>query len=242
MGIDSDINGYSNGASDKNGIETLSNGQINHGSANRVSNGTNGITEGAIGGATSEIHNGSSNGTWSACSQETNAKGQVPIAVCGMGMRLPGGIRNDHALYDFLVNKRDARSTIGEDRFNVDAYYSPHAKQGTINTKHGYFLTDVDFSEFDLSMFTLTPAEAEQMDPNQRLVLEIVREAFESAGETEWRGKNIGTYVGMFSEDWQDLEHKDIQEYNPYRVLGGLDFALPNRVSYEYDLKGPRYV
>ena len=166
---------------------------------------------------------------------------QIPVAICGMAMRLPGGIHNDRALYDFLINKGDARSMIGEDRYNVDAYYNAHGKHGTISTKHGYFMNDVDFSNFDLSMFTLTPAEAEQVDPNQRLVLEVVREAFENSGETEWRGKNIGTYVGMFSEDWQDLQHKDPQEYNPYRVLGGLDFALPNRISYEYDLKGPRY-
>lgn len=113
-----------------------------------------------------------------------------------MGMRLPGGIHNASDLYDFLTKKGDARSVIGEDRYNVDAYYDPHGKHGTINTKHGYFLSDVDFSMFDLSMFTLTAAEAEQVDPNHRLVLEVVREAFESAGETEWRGKNIGTYVG----------------------------------------------
>ncbi|KAH8433978.1 type I polyketide synthase [Aspergillus melleus] len=166
----------------------------------------------------------------------------VPIAICGMGMRLPGGIRNDRDLFNFLINKGDARSVIGQDRFNVDAYYSPHGKHGTISTKHGYLINDVDFSKFDLSMFSFTPAEIEQVDPNHRLVLEVVREAFESAGETNWRGKNIGTYVGMFSEDWQDLQHKDTHEYNPYRVLGGLDFALPNRVSYEYDLKGPSMI
>ena len=165
----------------------------------------------------------------------------VPVAICGMGMRLPGGIHNDRDLYDFLINKGDARSIIGEDRYNVDGYYNAHGKHGTISTRHGYFINDVDFSNFDLSMFTLTAAEAEQVDPNHRLALEVVREAFESAGEADWRGKNIGTYVGMFSEDWQELQHKDTQEYNPYRVLGGLDFALPNRISYEYDLKGPRY-
>ena len=167
---------------------------------------------------------------------------KVPVAVCGMGMRLPGRIHDDRALFEFLVNKGDARSMIGEDRYNVDAYYNEHGKHGTISTKHGYFMDDVDFSNFDLSMFTLTSAEAEQIDPNHRLALEVVREAFESAGEADWRGKNIGTYVGMFSEDWQELQHKDTQEYNPYRVLGGLDFALPNRIAYEYDLRGPRYI
>ncbi|KAL8826670.1 MAG: hypothetical protein Q9191_003655 [Dirinaria sp. TL-2023a] len=163
---------------------------------------------------------------------------QTPVAICGTGMRLPGGIRGERALYGFLINKGDARSVIGEDRYNIHAYYNAYGKHGTISTKHGYFINDVDFSKFDLSMFTLTAAEAEQVDPNHRLALEVVRE---DAGEADWRGKNIGTYVGMFSEDWQELQHKDTQEHNAYRVLGAFDFALPNRISYEYDLRGPRY-
>ena len=171
----------------------------------------------------------------------TRSGRQIPVVICGLAMRLPGGIRDDRALYDFLINKGDARSIIGQDRYNVDAYYNAHGKHGTISTKYGYFLNDVDFSNFDTSMFTLTSAEAEQLDPNHRLALEVVREAFESAGEIGWRGKNIGVYVGMFSEDWQELQHKDTQEYSTYRVLGGLDFALPNRISYEYNLRGPRY-
>ncbi|KAH8802447.1 putative polyketide synthase [Xylogone sp. PMI_703] len=227
MRINGNTNGHLDYSSDNNGVEKIVTTRSNSGTTSV----TNGITDRTL--------NENLNGSSSASALGNYYQENVPIAICGIGMRLPGGIRDDRALYDFLINKRDARSTIGNDRFNVDAYYSPHGKQGTINTKHGYFLNDVDFSNFDLSMFTITPSEAEQMDPNQRLVLEVVREAFESAGETDWRGKNIGTYVGMFSEDWQDLEHKDIQEYNPYRVLGGLDFALPNRVSYEYNLKGP---
>lgn len=167
---------------------------------------------------------------------------QVPIAICGMGMRLPGGIRNDADLYDFLINKKDARKPTPNDKYNVDAYYSKHAKHGTIITKHGNFLEEVDFAKFDTTMFNMTPAEVEQLDPSQRLVLEVVREAFETAGEVDWRGKKIGSYVGVFSEDWQDLHAKDTSDYGPYQVIGVLDFALGNRISYEYDLKGPRYV
>lgn len=163
----------------------------------------------------------------------------VPVAICGMAMRLPGGIRDDKALYEFLVNKGDARSVTPPDRYNVDAYYNPHGKKGTVITRHGYFLSDVDFSQFDHSMFTATAAEAEHMDPNQRLILEVVREALERAGEN-WRGKPIGTYVGIFTEDWQDLHDKDSNFFHPYFVMGSLDFALANRISYEYDLRGPR--
>jgi acyl transferase domain-containing protein len=157
-----------------------------------------------------------------------------------MAMRLPSGIRNDNDLYKFLFNKQDARSPIGADRYNVDAFYSPYGQDRSISTNKGYFLNDLDYSNLDLSMFTFSAAEAEQLDPNHRLVLEIVRKAFESVGESEWRRKNIGTYVGLFTEDWQEIDHKDNQEYNSHRIMGGTDFALPNRIAYEYDLKGPR--
>ncbi|KAE8135205.1 hypothetical protein BDV38DRAFT_294724 [Aspergillus pseudotamarii] len=170
---------------------------------------------------------------------EPMSRSTVPIAICGMGMRLPGGIRDDEALYDFLINKKDARSSTPSNRYNADAYYSPHGKPGTIITKHGYFLNDTDLSKFDPSTFSITAAEAAQLDPSQRLVLEVVREALERAGESNWRGKKIGTYVGLFSEDWQDLHHKDVNFYDPYTLIGVLDFAIANRISYEYDLKGP---
>jgi acyl transferase domain-containing protein len=158
-----------------------------------------------------------------------------------MAMRLPGGIRDDEALYQFLVNKRDARSETPSDRYNAEAYYSPHGKQGTVITKHGYFLSGVDLAQFDHSMFTVAAAEAELMDPCQRLTLEVVREALERAGE-DWRGKAIGTYVGMFTEDWQEIHHKESDFFHPYLMMGTLDFALANRISYEYDLRGPRFV
>ena len=236
MEIHSQTNGHTNGHTNShtnghtNGLIDDANGMNGHQESlhHQGSGYTNGLT------------NGFTNGT-DHVSHVTPDAMQVPVAICGMGMRLPGGVHNDRSLYDFLINKEDARSIVAEDRYNVEAYYSEHGKHGTISTKHGYFMNDVDFSKVDLSMFTLTPSEAEQLDPNHRLALEVVREAFESSGETEWRGKNIGTYVGMFSEDWQELQHKDTHEYSPYRVLGGLDFALPNRISYEYDLKGPRY-
>ncbi|PYI20162.1 hypothetical protein BO99DRAFT_442447 [Aspergillus violaceofuscus CBS 115571] len=135
----------------------------------------------------------------------------VPIAICGMGMRLPGGIRDEEALYDFLVNRKDARSVIPPDRYNIDAYFSPHDKPGTLSTKHGYFL-DVDLRCFDPSTFTITAPEAAQLDPNQRLILEVVREAFDSA---------------------------DPSFASPHDLLGALDYAIANRIAYEYDLKGP---
>ena len=223
------------------------NGHAN-GHANGLSNGANGMSsQNGHGNGHSNGLSNSANGTQSKDNHgNSHANGLqdgvngTPVAICGMAMRLPGGIRNDNDLYKFLYGKGDARSTVGEDRYSVDGYYSPHGQNGTINTKQGYFLKDIDYSNLDLSMFSFSAAEAEQLDPNHRLVLEVVREAFENAGESEWRRKNIGTYSGLFTEDWQEMAHRDNQDYNTHRVLGGTDFALPNRIAYEYDLKGPR--
>ncbi|KAF7176880.1 hypothetical protein CNMCM7691_004164 [Aspergillus felis] len=186
--------------------------------------------------------NGYTNGHIKDYTRHEDHEPPAPVAICGMGMRLPGRIRDEQSFYEFLINKGDARSSTPNDRYNVDAYYSPHGKHGTVITKHGYFLNDTDLSQFDPSMFSITAAEAEQLDPSQRLMLEVVREALERAGESNWRGKEIGMYVGLFSDDWQDLHRKDTNFYNPYHLMGALDFAIANRISYEYDLKGPSVV
>ena len=93
----------------------------------------------------------------------TRSGRQIPVVICGLAMRLPGGIRDDRALYDFLINKGDARSIIGQDRYNVDAYYNAHGKHGTISTKYGYFLNDVDFSNFDTALLLFSANHPESL-------------------------------------------------------------------------------
>lgn len=170
-----------------------------------------------------------------------NCSGHVPIAICGMGMRYPGGIHDPEALYNFLLNKNDARAPLGQKRYNIAGYHSPHSKPGTVPTDHGYLLSS-DLAKFDASMFPMGHSEIEKMDPQQRLLLEVVYEALESAGEKSWQGKNIGCYVGNFGEDWLDLHGKDVTDAGLYRIAGYMDFSLASRISYEYDLRGPRYV
>jgi acyl transferase domain-containing protein len=67
-----------------------------------------------------------------------------------------------------------------------------------------------------------------------------LRECLENAGEMDWRGKNTGYYVGSFGEDWLELQTMDTQESSRNRITGYGDYLLANRISYEYDFKGPR--
>ncbi|KAE8364491.1 hypothetical protein BDV27DRAFT_157797 [Aspergillus caelatus] len=163
----------------------------------------------------------------------------MPIAICGMGMRLPGGIRDSGALYDFLLSKRDARGNVPSNRFNVDGFYDAEGKPGTLSSTQGYWLDDVDLSNFDSSLFSMGRKEIENLDPHQRLLLEVVREAFESAAETGWRGKNIGCYAASFGEEWSNLHAKDSQNRGFNVITGYMDLMQANRISYEFDLRGP---
>ncbi|EME41518.1 polyketide synthase-like protein [Dothistroma septosporum NZE10] len=160
------------------------------------------------------------------------------VAICGIGLRLPGGVRSDADLFELLVNKRDARGRVPATRYNVDAYYDPRGRPGSIITEHGYYL-DEDLARIDASMFSMSKAEITQMDPGQRLLLEVTREAFEGAGEGDFRGKRIGTFIGDFTQDWEDLQHADLMHSAPYQLTGKADFVLSNRLAYEYDLTGP---
>ncbi|KAL8836758.1 MAG: hypothetical protein Q9170_002787 [Blastenia crenularia] len=134
-----------------------------------------------------------------------------PIAICGMGMRLPGGVNGENDFWDLLINKKSGRSIVPEDRYNVEAFYSPTGGPGTVKTKHGYFLKQVDLQHLDASFFSMNKTEVERLDPQQRLLLEVVWECMENAGQVGWRGKQIGCYVGVFGEDWLDMGAKDTQ-------------------------------
>ncbi|KAF3000355.1 t1pks [Neopestalotiopsis sp. 37M] len=150
----------------------------------------------------------------------------VPIAIVGMSMRLPGGVDDEEKYWDLLVNKRDAISPVPENR------YRGHGKAGHMNTNQGYFLKDLDLAQMDAGFFSMSKAEADQLDPHHRLLLEVVYEAFESAGEKGWRGKDVGCYVGFSAEDWNDLQAKDPQDFPIHRMTGTFDFALANRISF----------
>ncbi|CAG8889872.1 unnamed protein product [Penicillium egyptiacum] len=90
--------------------------------------------------------------------------GAMPIAICGMGMRLPGGIRDSEALYDFLLDKRDARGPVPPDRFNIDGFYDSEVKPGKLASKQGCWLSNVDLSHFDSSLSSMSRTEIENLD------------------------------------------------------------------------------
>ena len=115
-------------------------------------------------------------------------KKAVPIAICGIGLRLPGGNSTPQQFWEFLVNKGDARGRIPMSRYNVAAYHETSKRPTTVATEYGYFLDeDVKLGAMDTSRFSMSRADVEFADPQQRRLLEVVTEAFEDAGEVGFR-------------------------------------------------------
>ncbi len=104
----------------------------------------------------------------------------MPIAIVGISGRFPGDAENPIKLWDMIAEGRSALCDIPADRFNADAYYHPHnERQGTMNVKKAHFMQR-DVSAFDAPFFTISVAEAQAMDPQQRMALECTYEALEN--------------------------------------------------------------
>lgn len=230
MGVVSGIEG-AGGVHDLNGVNGT-NGANGDSKANE-SNGVNGSSgpNVAAKSATSNCHFDNT--------PESNLTAVEPIAIIGMAMRLPGGIHDAETFWDLLINKKDARCRVPADRYNIDAFYGPN-KLGHVGMEYGYFLDDVDLQHLDTSFFSMTKNEVEVMDPQQRQLLEVVYECLQNGGQVGYRGKNIGVFVGSFGEDWLELHAKEGQNAGMYRITGYGDFVTANRISYEFNLTGPR--
>ncbi|KAM4058844.1 acyl transferase domain-containing protein [Hirsutella rhossiliensis] len=135
------------------------------------------------------------------------------------------------------MKKKDGLCEVPGTRYSIDSFYGP-GKTQSIKVRRGYFLQD-DPALFDADFFSIKPADAERMDPQQRQLLEVTWECIESAGETDARGRAVGCYVGVFGEDWLDLDSKDPQATDRYHVSSTGQFTLANRLSYENDWRGP---
>ncbi|KAI0025583.1 putative polyketide synthase [Xylariomycetidae sp. FL0641] len=165
-----------------------------------------------------------------------------PIAVIGIGCRLPGDIRSGSDLWKLLMSKGMASTAkVPKNRFNMDAYLYPgNDRPGSFNVPGGYFIED-EPDKFDPGMFNISPVEAHCMDPQQRKLLETVYEAFESSGTTldKAAGSKMGCFVGCFTWDYAAMTVREPDFRQTYVCTGPDPGILGNRVSYVFDLKGP---
>ncbi|MBK4138789.1 acyltransferase domain-containing protein [Corynebacterium macginleyi] len=168
----------------------------------------------------------------------THAAQGSDIAVIGLSGRFPGA--NDvPEFWNMLAESRAGTGPLPVGRwseYSADPVMSEKIAQH--NTDGGYI---EDVASFDAEFFGLSPLEAANMDPQQRILLELVWHALENAGlpANELRGTHTGVYMGSTNNDYGMLITADPTEIHPYALTGNSSAVVANRISYALDFRGP---
>ena len=156
---------------------------------------------------------------------ETKTSRVREIAIIGLSGRYPGA-NNVNEYWRNLSEGRSCITQIPKERWDWREYYHEEkGRSGSIYTKWGGFITDVD--KFDPLFFQISPKEAEGMDPQERLFIEEAYASIEDAGYTPatlCHSRRVGVFVGVM---------------NAYYPTGASFWSAANRISYLMNFQGP---
>jgi 1-acyl-sn-glycerol-3-phosphate acyltransferase len=164
------------------------------------------------------------------------------VAIIGIGCRFPGGADSPDAFWELLKDGFNAVKEIPQNRTGFHELFDADPKKpGRTYSRWGGFLERIDL--FDAQFFGIAPREAVHIDPQHRLLLELVWEACEDAGipPPELAGSRMGVFVGISTHDYGDMQmypqHRG--EIDMHTNSGTATSIAANRISYLYDLRGP---
>lgn len=165
-----------------------------------------------------------------------------PIAIIGMSCRFPQA-KNLTEFWEMLAHGKSAITEIPQERWDIEPYYDADLNAANkTNQRHGGLLSDVH--HFDPFFFTISPAEATEMNPSQKLMLELTWEAIENSGMPfkNALGSKAGVYVGNI---WNDFEHYRKHKHatvTSHSAVGQSSNIIANRVSFSFGFSGPSLV
>ena len=157
-----------------------------------------------------------------------------PIAVVGMACRFPGA-PDLPAYWDLL---EAGRSAVTDGRQDAGPWQGitgdPDAEDAVY--RRGGFVEGVD--QFDSRFFRISPIEARMMDPQQRMLLEVTRQALEDAGmdPEHLRGSRTGVYAGIGTSEYRDVIAASGRDDS---YLGTAGSVAVGRVAFALGLEGP---
>lgn len=167
---------------------------------------------------------------------------QPKLAIIGMSGRFPGA-KDNEAFWDLLYQGLDVHKPVPALRWDSKIHVDPTGTaKNTSATPLGCWLDDP--AAFDARFFNVSPREAPQMDPAQRLGLMTAYEAIEQSGivpdaTPSTRRDRVGVYYGVTSMDW--VETNSAQNIDTYFIPGGNQAFIPGRINYFFKFSGPSY-
>jgi acyl transferase domain-containing protein len=161
-----------------------------------------------------------------------------PVAIVGIGCRLPARLDGPAALWQALSDGVDAVREVPADRWNAAAWADSQASGRTASLQGG-FLDDV--TGFDAQFFGISPAEARQMDPQQRIALEVACAAVEDARRSpvSLAGSRTGVYLGTMWQEYALFTGGAAEAIHAHSAIGWDNSVIPSRVAYALGLRGP---
>ncbi len=164
---------------------------------------------------------------------------RVDIAIVGLSTRLPGDMNSPEETWQALMEGRDAITDLPEGRWSEFLEEPRLAERLEKARTRGGYLKDI--KGFDSEFFAVAKTEADNIDPQQRMALELTWEALEHARipASSLRGKPVGVYVGVSNNDYAMMAVSDPTSAHPYAITGTATSIIANRVSYFYDFRGP---
>ncbi|QEM44148.1 type I polyketide synthase [Mycolicibacterium grossiae] len=166
-------------------------------------------------------------------------EGRTNIAIVGVGTRFPGDMNTPDEMWQALLEGRDAITDLPEGRWS-EFLAEPRVAERVAKARvRGGYLSDI--KGFDAEFFALSKMEADNIDPQQRMALELTWEALEHARipASSLRGANVGVFIGSSVNDYMFMSVADPAVAHPYAITGNSSAVIANRVSYFYDFRGP---
>lgn len=172
----------------------------------------------------------------------TSVTPKTPLAVVGIGCRFPGGGNGPVRFWQLLCDGGDAIRDVPRERWSPDIFYDPHpGTPARTYAARGGFVDGVDL--FDPEFFGISRREAQFIDPQQRMLLEVAWEAMEDAGVPldRVRGTRCGVFVGQSNTEYGNIDATPAGLFrsDTYCNTGAAMSISANRISYIFDLHGP---
>lgn len=176
-------------------------------------------------------------------SLQNNLNVREPLAIVGMSCRFAPNLNSPQQYWEYINSGNSAVRSIPPGRWSGYDEAGPAVTTALQKaTRFGCYMDDIDL--FDARFFGVSAREAESLDPQQRIVLELVWEALENAGiqPSSLKGGDTGVFAAANSFDYGHRLFSDIANIEPWALNGGMLFGIANRISYILDLHGPSLV
>ncbi|MET9702721.1 SDR family NAD(P)-dependent oxidoreductase [Streptomyces griseus] len=161
------------------------------------------------------------------------------VAIIGLALRFPGAETLEE-LAGHLLAGRSLISEVPPERWSREEFFGdPRRGAQKSNSVWGGFVEHAD--RFDADFFAISPREAESMDPQQRMALELAWRAVENAGYAagDLAGTATGVFMGVCHADYAEMMEREGVRTDAYFPTGTAYSIIANRISYQFDLQGP---